>query len=168
MVTNAPRARWRLLLALLLSFAATRATRAQLPAQPMAWGEYRVDGIFGDRSSVQGGAGVVLPLGIYVRLALDGAAGTTWRGDDSNASGRVDATARFLLDPFREIPVALSFGGGVSAAYVAHDDHVRPFLTTVVDVEGRRHGAFTPALEVGLGGGARVGIVLRTSPSRWR
>jgi hypothetical protein len=136
---------------------------------PIAYAEYRADAIIAARPTVQGGGGVALPLGIYVRLGVDGALGATWRaGDDVKTSGRVDVIGRFLLDPLREVPIALSLGGGVSAPYAAGDAHVRPLLVAVVDVEGRIHGAFTPALEVGLGGGARVGIVLRRSPPRWR
>ena len=79
------------------------------------------------------------------------------------ASGRVDAIARFLLDPFREMPLGLSLGGGVSVPYASGDTATRPYLTAVVDIEGRRRGGLTPALQLGLGGGARVGLVLRTS-----
>jgi hypothetical protein len=45
---------------------------------------------------------------------------------------------------------------------------VRPYLTVVIDVEGRMRGPVTPALQVGLGGGTRVGVVLRASKARWR
>jgi hypothetical protein len=38
----------------------------------------------------------------------------------------------------------------------------------VADLEGRKRGAITPAIQIGLGGGARVGVVLRTSVPRWR
>jgi hypothetical protein len=38
----------------------------------------------------------------------------------------------------------------------------------VIDVEGRVHGPVTPALQLGLGGGTRIGVVLRTSRARWR
>jgi hypothetical protein len=72
-----------------------------------------------------------------------------------------------LLDPFRETPVALSLGGGVSVPYV-DGQRVRPYLTLVADLEGRKRGAITPAIQIGLGGGARVGVVLRTSVARWR
>jgi len=45
---------------------------------------------------------------------------------------------------------------------------VRPLLTAVIDLEGKRHGAYTPALQVGLGGGVRVGVALRRSPANRR
>jgi hypothetical protein len=119
-------------------------------------------------TSAQAGVGAVIPLGTYVRFGIDAAGGATFRDGSSRASGRVDAIARFLLDPFREAPLGLSLGGGLSLAYADGDNRVRPYLTVVVDIEGRRRGSITPALQVGLGGGARVGVVLRTSQPRWR
>lgn len=141
--------------------------RAQQTATP-AYVESRVDVVAARSTAVQAGAGVVLPLGIYVRLSMDGAIGATWRDAGVRTSGRVDVLSRFLLDPFRELPWALSLGGGVSVPYVQGDRNVRPYLTAVIDVEGRRHGSLTPALQLGLGGGARIGLVLRASPTSRR
>jgi len=129
--------------------------------------EFRVDAIDGRGTSVQGGAGFTVPMGIYVRLAALGGIGPQWRDGETVLAGRTDVIARFLLDPFRQSPVGLSIGGGVSVPY-EKGTHVRPYLTAVVDVEGHRHGKLTPALQVGLGGGVRVGIVLRTSVLRRR
>src|SRR3954471_20410356 len=58
-----------------------------------------------------GGAGVNVPLGYYVRLEIVGAGGVTRRDSTDGASGRVDALARFLLDPFNESSWGLSIGG---------------------------------------------------------
>lgn len=145
------------------------ATSARLAAQqnPSAYPEFRTDAILARGTAGQAGAGVVVPLGVYVRLGLDGAAGATWQGGVSSASGRVDAIARFLLDPLRENGTALSIGGGLSTP-IRRDGVKSPYLTVVVDVEGKRRGGFTPGLELGLGGGARIGVVLRRSPPRWR
>lgn len=154
------------LLVLALGFFAH--SRAGAQNQPPPYAEYRADGIFGRGTSAQGGVGASIPLGIYVRLGVDAAAGATWRDQTTRTSGRVDVIGRFLLDPFRETPVGLSFGGGVSVPYTDGDPRVRPYLTVVIDVEGRMHGPVTPALQVGLGGGTRVGVVLRASKARWR
>jgi len=143
-------------------------SRAGAQNVPPPYAEYRADGIFGHGTSAQGGVGASIPLGIYVRLGVDAAAGAAWRDQTTRASGRVDVIGRFLLDPFRETPVGLSFGGGVSLPYTDGDARVRPYLTVVIDVEGRMHGPVTPALQVGLGGGTRVGVVLRASKARWR
>jgi hypothetical protein len=135
---------------------------------PSLYPELRADAIIGRQTAAQLGAGVVMPLGIYVRFSVDAAGGATFAENGSRASGRIDAIGRFLLDPFRETPIALSVGGGVSVPYVDGQSRVRPYLTAVIDIEGRQHGKLTPALQLGLGGGARVGFVLRASPPRFR
>ncbi|MEP6491431.1 MAG: hypothetical protein ABJF01_02050 [bacterium] len=144
------------------------ASRASAQQRPPSYAEYRADAIVGGGTTAQAGVGAVIPFGVYARLGVDGAAGSTWRDGVARASGRVEAIGRFLLDPYREAPVGLSFGGGVSVPYVSRDVHLRPFLTAVVDIEGRMRGPVTPALQIGLGGGARIGLVLRGSAPRWR
>jgi len=145
------------------------ATAARLAAQqsPSTYPEFRADALFARGTTGQAGVGLVVPLGVYVRFGVDGAAGSTWQNGSSSASGRVDAIARFLLDPLREGGTAISLGGGLSAP-IRKDGVKTPYLTIVVDVEGKGHRGFTPALELGLGGGGRVGVVLRRSPPRWR
>jgi hypothetical protein len=149
-----------------LVVSASRASAQIIPAP--VYGEYRGDAIVGRGTSAQAGIGGVFLMGTYVRTTIDAAGGATWRYDEARASGRVDAIARFLLDPFREARLGLSLGGGVSVPYVSGDAHVRPLLTAVIDVEGRMRGPVTPAIQVGLGGGTRIGFALRTSPPRWR
>lgn len=153
-------------LAAALCLVAAPITRAQ--SIPPAYAEYRGDAIVGRGTSAQAGLGAVFVMGTYVRTSVDAAGGATWRYDAARASGRADVIARFLLDPFRESRLGFSLGGGVSVPYESGDTHVRPLLTAVVDVEGRLRGGVTPALQVGLGGGTRIGLVLRTSPPRWR
>lgn len=142
------------------------AARAQRTPPPYA--ELRADAIVARATSVQAGAGLEIPAGIYVRIALDGAAGATWRDGRAATSGRADAIARFLLDPFREVPVGVSLGGGVSVPVGAPMGARSPYLTLVVDVEGKSRNGVSPALQVGLGGGARIGLVLRRSSRVWR
>jgi hypothetical protein len=157
-----PAARWLLGLVACIAMPA----RAQLPTP--AYSEYRGDAIVGRGTTAQAGLGAVFLMGTYVRTTLDAAAGATWRFDQARTSGRADLIARFLLDPFREARLGLSMGGGVSVPYTSGEPHVRPFLTAVIDVEGQIYGGVTPAVQVGLGGGTRIGVVLRTSPPRWR
>ena len=130
--------------------------------------ELRADAIVGRVPSVQAGVGVEIPAGIYMRVGLDGAAGATWRDGATAATGRADAIARFLLDPFREVPIGLSFGGGVSVPIGAPAGSRSPYLTLVLDIEGKVHHGVAPALQIGLGGGARIGVVLRQSELQWR
>jgi hypothetical protein len=134
-----------------------------LAAQTPRYAEYRADAIIGDGTAVQAGAGLTVPMGIYVRLGLIGAAGVTHDAGANRFSGRSDAIARFSFDPFREMPYTLSLGGGVSVPYVDGMSRVRPYFTAVIDIEGKRRGRLTPAFQVGFGGGTRVGFALRTS-----
>ena len=149
--------------------AASRSPGQQQPRlRAPTYAELRGDAIFGDGTALQGGGGIVLPAGIYARVNIDGAVGTRFRDGEARTSGRADLIARFLLDPFREMPVGLSLGGGVTVPYTDGDTGVQPYLTAVIDIEGRRRGRFTPALQIGLGGGTRLGVVLRTSTRAWR
>ena len=152
-------------LAIAFALGATNAAAAQ--QEPTAYPELRADAIFGGRSTVQGGVGVVAPLGVYVRFDVDGALGTSWHDGTSSGVGRVDAVARFLLDPLRENDLGFSVGGGLSTP-ITGDGFRTPYLSLVIDVEGRRRAGWTPGVELGLGGGARIGFVLRRSPPRWR
>lgn len=137
--------------------------RAQLPS-PTVQPEARLDVIAGHQPAVQAGVGLQIPMGYYVRLGIVGAAGgPTGRDAPSprRADGRADLLVRFLLDPFRQSAYGLSLGGGLSAR-AEPGDRVRPRLLVAVDLEGRRssHG-LVPAVQVGLGGGVRIGVVLR-------
>jgi hypothetical protein len=154
-------------LLIVVSIVCTRAARAQ--DIPPRYLEYRADAIVSHATAVEGGLGAVVSLGTYMRMSADGAVGGTWDDGAAKTSGRVDVIGRFLLDPYREQRVGMSVGGGVSVPYVSGAKRVRPYLTAVIDVEGRRRrSGVTPALEIGLGGGARIGVVLRMSPTRWR
>ena len=144
--------------------------RAQVP-RPTTQPELRLDGIFGHQPAVQLGAGVQIPMGYYARLGLDAAVGVATEDRKARTGsadappgpldGRVDLLVRFLLDPFRQSAFGLSLGGGVSAR-AEPGDRVRPRLLVAMDVEGRRSArGLVPALQVGLGGGLRVGVVLR-------
>ena len=145
---------------------------AQLPAAPTVVPELRLDVIAGDRSAIHAGGGLHVPVGYYVRVGIVAAGGVT-TGDPvgsslsstSRASGRVDLLVRFLLDPFRQSPYGLSLGGGVGFR-ADEGDRGRALLLVAVDVEGRRSArGLVPALQVGLGGGTRVGIILRRAPA---
>lgn len=163
---HGPRSRVEMV-SLLLSLAALAPTSAA--AQQRARGsslpqlELRADviDVRSPRSgTLHGGAGANIPLGIYARLEIVGAAGVARRDTIDHASGRVDVLARFLLDPFRETPWGFSIGGGMSA-FFAQGARAREYLVVVTDVEAPRMFGVVPALQIGLGGGVRVGLVLR-------
>lgn len=124
--------------------------------------EARLDGIFARSSAVQAGYGISIPAGLYVRNGLVGGLGV----GRHRAEGRIDILSRFSFDPFRENRWSPYAGAGFSTRFRSDQDGgTRGFLLAYVGVEGplplgERTG-WVPALEVGFGGGTRVGLVLR-------
>lgn len=143
--------------------------RAQLAESMRAQPEVRVDATFRDRRQiVEAGAGVQVPMGYYVRVGVVGAVGSSFGNGTSGATGRVDILGRFLFDPFRQNAIGVSAGAGLSLR-AERGDRVRPLLMAAVDVERRRWAnGISPALQVGLGGGVRVGLGLRWGSTRFR
>ncbi len=108
-----------------------------------------------------------------LRVGVIGAGGTSWRdGQSAAASARADVIGRFALDPFRERRWGLSAGGGLSVRYdqasVDRRQRWRALVAIVLDLEGPRAGSIAPALQLGLGGGLRGGVILRGAQSGFR
>jgi hypothetical protein len=149
------------ILALGAAIAGSTPAQSQNAPQPLQ-SELRIDGLFARSSAVEAGYGVSIPAGIYVRNGLVGALGAGRHG----LEGRTDFVTRFSFDPFRESRWAPYGGGGVSGRYrPAADGGSRAYLLIFLGIEGQLptgHAAgWVPAFEVGLGGGARVGFILR-------
>jgi hypothetical protein len=124
--------------------------------------ETRGDVIAAKWTSVQGGVGVTFPAGIYVRTGAVAAAGGGGRGFDS----RLDLLARFTLDPYRENRWGFYAGGGLSGRFTERvSPKAHAYLLVFAGLEGPLKNAsvagWVPAVELGLGGGVRVGIALR-------
>ena len=141
---------------------AASCARAQQAARPEP--ELRAD-VIDVRSAREGtvhaGVGIGIPLGYYARFGIVAGGGITRRDDVQHGSGRIDVVVRFLFDPFREARWGLSIGGGMSVMYEAQEDW-RELVLVAIDLESpplRRR--VVPALQLGLGGGARVGLILR-------
>jgi hypothetical protein len=117
--------------------------------------EIRLDVVGPPPVSLEPGVGVNGRIGNYVRTGL--AVGYDARGVDHRAGERwrFDVTARVTLDPFREQRVGFSFGGGVS-----HRGSTT-YLAALVDLEGPELLGMLPALQVGVSGGLRGGLILR-------
>jgi len=130
------------------------------PSSPRVQPEARADFINARAAAAHLGVGVSVAAGTYVRFGLVAAAGQAWRDGESEAAGRVDALVRFVPDPFREFRWAPYAAGGVSAMYDT-DERWRGVLVGVLGVEGPSLGSVVPAIEVGFGGGTRVGAVVR-------
>lgn len=134
---------------------------AQTPQQSVQT-EWRIDGIFARTAAGEVGLGVSLPVGIYVRNGLVGGIGVGEHGIE----GRTDLLSRFSLDPFRQSRWSLYGGGGISGRYrTEQDGGSHAYLLLFLGLEGPlplgRTSGWVPAFEAGLGGGARVGVILR-------
>jgi hypothetical protein len=152
-----------------IALAAGPPLRAQGLPRPRPRAEARVDYLGPSPDAVHAGVGVNLPVGTYLRMNVVGAGGASWDEARTGLSLRADVVGRFIFDPFRERRWGLSAGGGLSVRYDPGngDRRWRPLLAVVVDLEGPRNGSAAPALQVGLGGGARVGLIIRgADPNR--
>lgn len=116
--------------------------------------ELRVDAIGPRPYALHAGAGLVVPLGTYVRVSAGAAWGRRPAGGNGRAEWRGDLLARATLDPFRRQRWALSVGGGITVRH-------RAWLAAVIDLEGPVMGPVVPAAQIGVGGGLRAGMVLR-------
>lgn len=118
--------------------------------------EVRLDGIIARLSAVQVGAGFTVAAGTYLRTGAAGAVGFSRNG----LSGRVDGVARFHFDPFRQSRWAPYGGGGISGRF-DRDEKARAYLLLILGLDGPVYSGATPSFELGLGGGARVGVIFR-------
>lgn len=134
---------------------------AQGSLQPLQ-SEARVDGLFAADPAVHAGYGLTVPAGIYVRTGLVLGAGVGRHG----LEGRSDLIARFTFDPLRQSRWGPYGGAGVSARLNSTDEGgTKGYLLFFLGMEGPlplgRSRGWVPFLEVGVGGGTRVGIGLR-------
>ena len=142
---------------------ATRPGAGQAQAvQQRIQSEVRLDGIFSRSAGVEAAYGFTVPVGIYVRSGFVAGVGLGRHG----AEGRTDFISRFSFDPFRQTRWAPYAGAGLSGRYRSElDGGARAYLMVFLGVEGPlplgELSGWVPALEVGLGGGARIGLILR-------
>ena len=108
-------------------------------------------------------AGANVITGDYVRLGFLAGGGARRIGDSVRASGRVDVVARFHLDPYRQFKRGFYAGGGGTWLF---DDRLTPRvgMLLVIGYEGpaARNTLITGA-EIGVGGGVRIGMTIRTA-----
>lgn len=133
---------------------------AQQPVGASPQWEARFDAVLAPHAGAMAGAGMNLRAGWYARVGASVSAGAVRRADAWEARQRVDATARFLFDPFGERRRGFYAGAGLAAERRA-DGHVRGLLLGIVGFEGATTSRLIPALEAQLGGGVRLGVVLR-------
>lgn len=157
------------LLAAALLAAALLATPARAAAQqrPLVRPELRVDATSARAPRLEGSAGLVVPAGVYARLALTAGAGVARAAGETRTAARVDAIARFELDPLRQHVRSAYVGGGISWLG-ADGTRGRAYLALVAAMELKTRRGWVPSLELGLGGGARLGLAFRRAMESWR
>lgn len=117
--------------------------------------EVRLDVIGPEPYSPQIGLGLNTAVGTYTRLTAAVGYGPREATDGTrNGELRGDLLARVTLDPFRQQRWALALGGGLSVRR-------QPYLALLVDVEAPGRNGWIPVLQLGVGGGARAGLILR-------
>jgi hypothetical protein len=134
--------------------------RAQQPVRALPQWEGRVVAVVSPVGGVTAGAGVNVRAGWYARLGVAVSAGAVRVDETWAATQRAEATARLLFDPFAERRRGFYAGAGIGADRDA-SGRTRGLLLGVVGMEGAATGRVVPALELTLGGGARLGVVLR-------
>ena len=85
---------------------------------------------------------------------------------DHGIESRADFVSRFSLDSFRQSRWVPYAGGGLSGRFRSlADGGAKGYLLVFLGIEGPlpdgKMSGWAPAVEVGLGGGARVGLILR-------
>ncbi|MDQ8145077.1 MAG: hypothetical protein P3A32_02800 [Gemmatimonadota bacterium] len=134
---------------------------AQAPVRALPQRETRLDAVVTPGGGVLAGVGVNRRFGWYARGGATLSVGAVRAGDGWAAMQRVEVVSRFLFDPFGEHRRGVYGGAGVAVRHLA-GDVTRPELVLVAGVEGPRVGSEPiPSVEVSLGGGLRIGMVLR-------
>ncbi|HET6680720.1 MAG TPA: hypothetical protein VFG84_05930 [Gemmatimonadaceae bacterium] len=136
------------------------ASNAHAQRERHARTELRTDVFVARRPTVHLGVGVAIPVTTYMRVAGIAAGGAVSTDGTSEPAARGELLARFVLDPLGERRWGLYGAAGVGAFW---DNEIawRGRLLLSAGIEGRLQGAWTPALEVGLGEGLRIGVVMR-------
>ena len=125
--------------------------------------EIRLDGIIARLSALHLGAGFTAAAGTYVRTGVIGGVGFSRNG----LSGRIDGVARFHFDPLRQSRWAPYGGGGISGRF-DKDEKARAYLLLLLGLDGPVYNGATPSFELGLGGGARIGVIFRRATAERR
>ena len=131
---------------------------ARAPAAPQLEG--RLDAALSPRTGLLGGVGLNVRAGWYARLGVAASAGATRRDGGWESVQRIDASVRFLMDPFGESARGVYGGAGLGLQRDAGGD-VQGRLLLLLGLEGARTRRLVPAFELTLGGGVRAGVVLR-------
>ena len=157
------------MLAMVLTLATPAVVHAQAPSSRRADSrvrpELRLDYLAAP-DGIQLGAGAALRVSTYVRLGAVGAIGPHLIDAVDQLGWRADAFGRFQLDPFRERRWGPYATAGVSVR--GYGSETEEYLMAIFGLEGPLVRGWSPALEVGFGGGFRAGLVMRRGGARYR
>ncbi len=147
-------------LALLLALGSRAEAQEVDPRSPRRRLVARIDAFVARVDALHAGLGATTDLGSYVRLDAVVAGGAARLADETVASGRAEVVGRFLLDPFRQTRWGVYGGAGL---LVRHDDGpgTNGYVTLLFGAELPGARRMVPALEVGIGGGTRMALVVR-------
>jgi len=123
--------------------------------------EARVDLIAGKNTALQGGLGLTVPVSKYVGIGGTVGAGVSKTG----FSARGDLYGRFSLDPYRQYYWEPYLGAGTTTRFDSGGPGTRTYLLGVIGFNGPVTGGIAPGVELGVGGGVRLGITLRWAQS---
>jgi hypothetical protein len=121
----------------------------------------RLDVLGGNPTALQAGAGIAFPFSNYFRIG-----GTVGAGISSTGfSGRVDGFGQFSLDPYHQHDWEPYVGGGVTVRADGGGPGTRTYLLAFLGANGPSTGAIAPGVELGFGGGVRLGVTMRFTGS---
>ena len=119
-----------------------------------------------ERASASIAAGSNVPAGYYVRVGSVVAVAREF-GADHATVWRAELTGRFLVDPFAEWRWGPYAGGGVAADWRAGRAG-RAALLLIAGTDLPSRAAWRPAVELSVGGGARLALVLKRARTSGR
>ncbi|MGI8510717.1 MAG: hypothetical protein ACR2MQ_15525 [Gemmatimonadaceae bacterium] len=111
----------------------------------------------GNPSALQAGLGTRFPLSSEFSIGGTAGAGISSTG----FSGRGDLFGQFSLDPYHQNTWEPYVGGGVTERLDAGGPGARTYLLGFIGANWPRSGSIAPGVELGFGGGVRLGVTLR-------
>ena len=126
--------------------------------------EARADAFIARIDALHAGVGFAADLGTYFRLASIIGIGAADVDGETVASGRAEILGRFALDPFRQARWGVYGATGVVARY-EDGPGTRGYLTLLLGVELPSERPAVTAVELGIGGGVRLGVAVRQGRS---
>jgi hypothetical protein len=155
-----------LVAALILSVSAVSVGELSAQAQQVAVAvsyvpSLRLDLLGGNPTALQAGAGIAFPFSNYFSLGAAVGAGISKTG----FSARLDGFGQFSLDPYHQLEWEPYIGGGVTVRGDGGGPGTRTYLLGFIGANGPSTGSIAPGVELGFGGGVRLGVTMRFTGS---